>query len=442
MSDPYRPNGSWGDLVVLPDGRIAWVYVSGTTIVCEIDGAIVQTIETKRGLAVIRAAVDPADGSIMAIAHSAYVALLIRGGKFDVIGTVAGDNPVAITSAAAYVAVAPNRIRIVPFDGSPSTVIPAPWVWSSQGIRDVLPDGTIVSSDDTYKRQIDGHNFGEFQQRQGWTAGQSGFGIGILVNGIFQFARVPMANQQNRGVHGARAGNRFAVCAWTERGAYYQSFALPLGAQVDPNPPVINVPPTMEPIPMPANQIETVRRVRAKYPTPLGARHWEFMVEVAQATGTLLYRKDGGDHVLIPALNRYVSLDVVGRGALGDNWADILGDAEGAAVPAWDVHPNAAGEYLDVSGIALPGTPAPVPAPQPTPTPNPPTPAPAPTPAPSPTLPSYHQFVDLESWVVEAAYKKRTGHGPAISDMYHHAYRRLVEGWTHQEILTAIEQGK
>lgn len=107
------------------------------------------------------------------------------------------------------------------------------------------------------------------------------------------------------------------------------------------------------------NQLDTVRRVRAKYPTPLGASHWVFLVDVAQQTGTLLFRKDGGDHVLVPALNRFVSLDVVGRGALGNNWADILGDAEGAAIASWDVHPNAAGEYLDVTGIALPGTPQP-----------------------------------------------------------------------------------
>lgn len=109
------------------------------------------------------------------------------------------------------------------------------------------------------------------------------------------------------------------------------------------------------------SQLDTVQRIRATYPTPLGARHWEFLVEVCHATGAQLFRKDFGDHVLIPALNVYVSMDVIGRGALGDVWVDILGDAEGAAIPTWDAHPNAAGTYVDVSRVVLPGTPLPPP---------------------------------------------------------------------------------
>jgi hypothetical protein len=53
-------------------------------------------------------------------------------------------------------------------------------------------------------------------------------------------------------------------------------------------------------------------------------------------------------------------------------------------------------------------------------------------------LPDYAQFVTVESWEVEKAYKARTGHGPAISDQYHNAFRRLVEGWTHRDILNDI----
>lgn len=129
------------------------------------------------------------------------------------------------------------------------------------------------------------------------------------------------------------------------------------------------------------NQLETVQRVRAKYPTPLGTRHWEFLVELAQATGAQLYRKEAGDNVLIPPLGKRVSMDVIGRGTLGDVWVDVLGDAEGSAVPAWDAHPNAAGEYVDVSGIVLPGAPGPVTGPVPGPVPG-PTPTPAPVPLP------------------------------------------------------------
>lgn len=154
-----------------------------------------------------------------------------------------------------------------------------------------------------------------------------------------------------------------------------------------PNPVVIPHPtptPLPEPAPMPtrANPLADLTEIRyhgdRPYPTPLGARHWEFLVEVAQWFGAKLFRKDGGDHVWVPALNHFVSQDTIGQGDLGNVWVDILGDGEGAAVPTWDAHPNAAGEYLDVSGIVLPGaTPVPVPAPTPTP-------PPAPTPTPTP----------------------------------------------------------
>jgi len=123
------------------------------------------------------------------------------------------------------------------------------------------------------------------------------------------------------------------------------------------------------------NLLSTVQQIRAKYPTPLGARHWEFLVELAQAVGAQLFRKEAGDNVLIPPLGKHVSLDVIGRGTLGDVWVDVLGDAEGAAVPAWDAHPNASGEYVDVSGIVLPGVVQPPPPPPPPVDPPPPPPA-------------------------------------------------------------------
>lgn len=92
-----------------------------------------------------------------------------------------------------------------------------------------------------------------------------------------------------------------------------------------------------------------------------------------------------------------------------------------------------------------PPTPAPpvppVPKPPAPPLPQKPKPAPEPEPAPKEPvmpLPDYAQFVTVESWEVERAYKTRTGHSPAISDQYHNAYRRLVEMWTHRDILHDI----
>jgi hypothetical protein len=55
--------------------------------------------------------------------------------------------------------------------------------------------------------------------------------------------------------------------------------------------------------------------------------------------------------------------------------------------------------------------------------------------------PTYDQFVTRESWEVRDAYRDAHGHDPAISDQYHTAWRRLVEGWTHEAILRDVYAG-
>jgi hypothetical protein len=125
--------------------------------------------------------------------------------------------------------------------------------------------------------------------------------------------------------------------------------------------------------------------------------------------------------------------------------------APAGALISWDLfnggtrEPNDRPDSVDIAGqyfieVApvnhLGSTPAPGPTPPPAPVPTPPTP---PAPAPVKPLPDYAQFVTVESWEVAAAYQQRTGHGPAISDQYHTAYRRLVERWTHRDILHDIK---
>jgi hypothetical protein len=130
-----------------------------------------------------------------------------------------------------------------------------------------------------------------------------------------------------------------------------------------PPPPPPPPPPDKEPS-VPLNQLETVRHIRAKYPVPLGAQHPAFLIEVANATGGKLFRKDGGAHVTLPnGVN--VSMDIlIVPSETGPWWVDILGDAEGAAEPVWDAHPNAGGEFVDVSGMgSVPDDPPPPPPP-------------------------------------------------------------------------------
>ena len=188
---------------------------------------------------------------------------------------------------------------------------------------------------------------------------------------------------QARFMHSDRDGDTFGI-AIVDLGARKTYFvwatlselrALPFVTDAPtpipvPPVPVPPKPPTPEPPVM--DYLAINQRVRAKYPTPLGARHWEYLVDLAQQADVQLYVKPGGANVLIPPLNVRVSMDVVGRGSLGNHWADTLSDAEGEARPVWRVGEGPAdGTYVDVSGVALPGQPAPGPTPGPTPTPGP-----------------------------------------------------------------------
>lgn len=117
------------------------------------------------------------------------------------------------------------------------------------------------------------------------------------------------------------------------------------------------------------SQIDIVRTVRAKYPrtapgsSPLGEDAWTAIVDVAKHLGVQVFRKDGGDHTAIPAgvLAKYpggvgISRTIVGRGVFGNQWVKVFGDGEGAAPAIWSVGDTPAdGEYIDVSGVTLPG---------------------------------------------------------------------------------------
>lgn len=106
--------------------------------------------------------------------------------------------------------------------------------------------------------------------------------------------------------------------------------------------------PDPEPVPVSIpNQLAVIQRVRAKYPTPLGASHGAFLIEAAQQTGGKLLRKEAGTNVLLPSGVR-VSQDIL---VFGGEGIDILSDGEGAAIPAWQEKGPIPGEYIDVGGV-------------------------------------------------------------------------------------------
>lgn len=123
-------------------------------------------------------------------------------------------------------------------------------------------------------------------------------------------------------------------------------------------------PPTPEP-PMPdiPNQTDVVTRVRAKYPTPLGAQHAQCLLEIAREIGQQagLLRKDSGTNIVLPDGTR-VAQDII---CFPDGRIyDCLGDAEGEASPGWS---EANGSPVDPARYYRVST-----TPEPGPTPDPP----------------------------------------------------------------------
>jgi hypothetical protein len=119
--------------------------------------------------------------------------------------------------------------------------------------------------------------------------------------------------------------------------------------------------------------IEVVRQVRSGYPTPLGATHAAFLLELAPALTAAhwrpwgLLKKPGGTNILLPDGTR-VSQDVVCD--MAGIQVDCLADGEGAAVPVWN--PVDPGHYTPdpsrfyaVEGAPVPPEPEPEPEPPP-----------------------------------------------------------------------------
>ena len=118
------------------------------------------------------------------------------------------------------------------------------------------------------------------------------------------------------------------------------------------------------------NQSEVVRRVRDKYPTPLGDKHAACLLELAReiGQGAGLLRKDAGTNILLPDGTR-VAQDIIVFPD-GDGF-DCLGSGETLATPQWsgpvEGSPFPSSRYYEVKPAS---TPQPQPHPEPGPNPN------------------------------------------------------------------------
>lgn len=178
------------------------------------------------------------------------------------------------------------------------------------------------------------------------------------------------------------------------------------------------------------DQSATVARIRAQFPTPLGARHAEFLRLLAAViqgqpggAGAGLLRKSGGTTVTLPD-GVTVAQDII---CFPDGRIfDCLGDGEGAATPSWseaEGSPVDRSRYYAVAGDTLP-------QPQPNPQPN-----PQPQPVPGLTL---DRWVNTEIDQIVDAYHAKHGSYPSAKDIGFQAWRRLREGWAIEKLLSEL----
>lgn len=375
-----RPGG-WSDVVRAPDG-FRFVRATEVDVTTEtVEGALVWRTPLPDAILYLRAAAD-ASGTVQAVAqgHGSGLAYVITETGVRVLGQSFGQNATAIawfpgSGFTYYVQTSPDSYAVYNASCNPCAV---PMRHTSQGFRDVQPDGTVRLGDDYFTAAFNGWTFWQYAQREGVTVGQCEIpGICAAVEGrTFTLIRGEAYEP-----HVAVIGQSFAVASRHAGGAALAVVTPPYppGETHPGAPPAPIPPPVVDPAPVPApqtqppNQKAAVEEIRQKYPTPLGDRHAAFLIEVAQRTGGKLFRKDGGDHTTLPnGIN--VSLDVlIIETATGPWWIDILGDAENTARADWSANPNAQepDKFIDVRGLTVPGAPTPTPSPIPTPSPDP-----------------------------------------------------------------------
>lgn len=266
--------GLWCDVCPLPSGGFAHVVAERGAVAvyagADASGPIWRQAVATDFLRFIRCAAAP-DSSVLAIGQAADGrAWLVGPGIAEALAATHGVNPVAIRHDGrhfiAYVVVAPDRYQRIRLNVD-STDVAMPW--TSQGIRDVLPDGTVVFGDATYTGNFEGYTFGEFQRREGVIAGQGENLVGVLIEADHHFFRArtgPVAF----GVHFAKAGPRLAVSALTEGGAWVAEFDPPYPPHESPAavaPPPIVTPPTAPPPPPPVQAVPPAVTITNYEPT-------------------------------------------------------------------------------------------------------------------------------------------------------------------------------
>lgn len=227
MADP------WTDVAAHPLGGFVRAIAEAGAVRVEWDGVLLwRTRVTTDFLRYLRVVVSPL-GATAAIGQSGEgAAIVVTATAAENIGPTFGMFPVALRFTGETL----HTYRCGPGDFVPLYLdgVEILRTHAVEGIREVLPDGTIILGQPTAAGVFDGHNFGQYTRKDGWIVGQSGFSIACLHEASHRFFTARRGNMAE-GVHFAVQGTMLAVVALTEVGPFFKTFTPPYPVDaVDP----------------------------------------------------------------------------------------------------------------------------------------------------------------------------------------------------------------
>lgn len=246
MPEPtYRP-GSWPDIGVLPDGRVVLTYLNRKldppALTCEIAGVRAWQVQLPEGGLYQRMAVSPSGRIICAWqgGGTGLLTVVIDGGVAKTYGPTKGQNVCGCYWIEQDAVVVVQRTsttfdRLLVPSGTllERLTVPA----TSQGVRDVLPDGLIILGDAARSLRLHGWALLQPMTRGLWTVGQAEPPAAIRLAGPDRvFVAIPGDGYEP---HVAVSGDTVYVCARTHKGAALAVLQPPYPAH---EPPVVDVP--------------------------------------------------------------------------------------------------------------------------------------------------------------------------------------------------------
>lgn len=237
VSVTYRP-GSWPDVGVLPDGRPVLTYLRGTTLCCEVAGVVTWSVLLSENGLYQRMAVSPLGKIVCAWqgGQSGLLTVVLDGWPPITLGPTRGQNVCGCywVGERAAVVVQRSATRFERVSIPDGTVLEVMFVAeTSQGVRDVRPDGSYVLGDAARSTSVNGWTLSQPMTRAIWTVGQADPKAIKLARTDQEYVTTALTGDAYE-PHVAVSGDTVYACARTPKGAALAVLTPPYPARETP----------------------------------------------------------------------------------------------------------------------------------------------------------------------------------------------------------------